>query len=124
MIRAARQWLRYVLFVAIAAFAAGGLWMMLRPSPVDVEVAPVERGLLRVTLDEQAETRSHDRFVITAPVAGRVLRLELHEGDSVTEARRSPSSSPHQSVNGNSGSSKHGSPPRASCYTRPNTAWR
>ena len=87
MIRAARQWLRYVLFVAIAAFAAGGLFMMLRPSPVDVEVAPVERGLLRVTLDEQAETRSHDRFVITAPVAGRVLRSELHEGDSVTEGQ-------------------------------------
>ncbi len=84
MIRATRQWLRYVLFVAIAALAAGGLWLLLRPSPVDVEVAPVERGLLRVTLDEQAETRSHDRFVITAPVAGRVLRLELHEGDAVT----------------------------------------
>ncbi len=84
MIPAARHWLRYVLIAAIAALAAGGLWLLLRPSPVDVEVAPVERGLLRVTLDEQAETRSHDRFVITAPVAGRVLRLELHEGDAVT----------------------------------------
>ena len=84
MILAARQWLRYVFFAAIAALAVGGLWLLLRPSPVDVEVAPVERGLLRVTLDEQAETRSHDRFVITAPVAGRVLRLELHEGDAVT----------------------------------------
>jgi HlyD family secretion protein len=51
---------------------------------VDVEVASVGRGPLRVTLDEQAETRSHDRFVITAPVAGRVLRLELHEGDAVS----------------------------------------
>jgi HlyD family secretion protein len=84
MIPAARQWLRYVFFATIAVLAIGGLWLLLRPSPVDVEVAPVERGLLRVTLDEQAETRSHDRFVITAPVAGRVLRLELHEGDAVT----------------------------------------
>ncbi len=84
MIPAARQPLRYLLLAAIAALAVGGLWLLLRPSPVDVEVAPVERGLLRVTLDEQAETRSHDRFVITAPVAGRVLRLELHEGDAVT----------------------------------------
>ncbi len=87
MIPAARRRLRYALLVAIAALAAGGLWLLLRPSPVDVEVAPVERGLLRVTLDEQAETRSHDRFVITAPVAGRVRRLELHEGDSVTEGQ-------------------------------------
>ena len=84
MIPAARQWLRYALFVAIGALAAGALWLLLRPSPVDVEVGLVERGLLRVTLDEQAETRSHDRFVITAPVAGRILRLELHEGDAVT----------------------------------------
>jgi HlyD family secretion protein len=61
--------------------------MLLRPSPVEVEVARVERGLLRVTLDEQAETRSHDRFAITAPVAGRVLRLELHEGDAVAEGQ-------------------------------------
>ncbi len=87
MIPGARQRLRYALSGAIAAIAAGGLWLLLRPSPVDVEVAPVGRGLLRVTLDEQAETRSHDRFVITAPVAGRVLRLELHEGDSVTEGQ-------------------------------------
>lgn len=87
MISAARQWLRYVLFVAISALAAGGLWLLLRPSPLDVEVALVERGRLRVTLDEQAETRTHDRFVITAPVAGRVLRLGLHEGDPVTEGQ-------------------------------------
>jgi len=86
MISTPRQW-RYLLFVMIGALAAGGLWMLLRPSPVDVEVAPVEHGLLRVTLDEQAETRSHDRFVITAPVAGRVLRLELHEGDDVAEGQ-------------------------------------
>ncbi len=83
MIRATRQWLRYVLLAAVGALAASGLWLLLRPSPVDVEVGAVERGSLLVTLDEQAETRSHDRFVITAPVAGRVLRLELHEGDAV-----------------------------------------
>ncbi|MBS0578206.1 MAG: efflux RND transporter periplasmic adaptor subunit [Proteobacteria bacterium] len=84
---AARQWLRYALFAAIGALSAAGLWLLLRPNPVDVEVAPVERGSLRVTIDEQAETRSHDRFVITAPVAGRVLRLELHEGDTVAEGQ-------------------------------------
>jgi HlyD family secretion protein len=83
MITAVRRWHRYVLLVAIAALAGAGLWTLLRPSPVDVETAPVERGLLQVTIDEQAETRSHDRFVITAPVTGRVLRLELHEGDAV-----------------------------------------
>jgi HlyD family secretion protein len=36
-------------------------------------------------VDEQGETRSHDRFVVTAPVAGRLTHIELHDGDAVQE---------------------------------------
>jgi HlyD family secretion protein len=36
-----------------------------------------------VTVDEDGETRAHDRFVVSAPTAGRVARIELHEGDAV-----------------------------------------
>jgi len=36
-------------------------------------------------VDELGETRSHDRFVITAPVAGRLARIELHDGDAVQQ---------------------------------------
>jgi len=38
-----------------------------------------------VTVDEDGETRAHDRFVIAAPIPGRLLRVELEEGDSVRE---------------------------------------
>jgi HlyD family secretion protein len=48
-----------------------------------VDTAPVARGSLRVTVDEEGETRVHDRFVVSAPVAGRVLRIELEPGDPV-----------------------------------------
>jgi HlyD family secretion protein len=68
---------------AAIAVTLGLLALALRPSPVDVDVAAVERGPLRVTIDEDGETRAHDRFVVSSPVAGRVSRIELHEGDSI-----------------------------------------
>lgn len=67
-----------------AMLAAGVLavWF-LRPVPVRVDTASVEKGSMQVTVDEQGETRSHDRFVLTAPVAGRLKRMELHDGDAL-----------------------------------------
>jgi HlyD family secretion protein len=48
-----------------------------------VYVAQVERGTLRVTVDEEGETRVRQRFVVAAPMTGRVGRIPLDEGDSV-----------------------------------------
>jgi HlyD family secretion protein len=62
----------------IAAFA-----IALRPSPLPVDLAAVERGPLRVTLEEEGETRVRERFVVSAPFAGRVLRIEMEPGESV-----------------------------------------
>ncbi len=59
-----------------------GVWSM-QPAPLEVETARVARGPLRVTVDEDGVTRVRDRFVIAAPVAGRLLRVELDEGDAV-----------------------------------------
>src|SRR6186713_1335431 len=63
----------------VLAILAVALW----PRSTAVEMAPVERGPLRVTIDEEGETRVRDRFVVTAPVAGRVQRVELEPGDPV-----------------------------------------
>ena len=57
-----------------------GLW----PAPIEVDVVGVERGTLSVTINEEGETRVRDRFVVSAPVSGRVLRIELEPGDRVT----------------------------------------
>jgi HlyD family secretion protein len=38
-----------------------------------------------VTIEEQGETRAHDRFVVAAPVTGRLLRVLLRDGDAVAE---------------------------------------
>ena len=55
----------------------------LRPKPAAVETARVTRGALRVTIDEDGETRIHHRYMIGAPVAGRLERITLHPGDPV-----------------------------------------
>ena len=68
---------------AIAALALIALFF--RPAPMRVDIGHVEKGGMQVTVDEQGETRSHDRFVVTAPVAGRLTRIELHDGDAVQE---------------------------------------
>lgn len=76
-----RKWLTALLIVAAVVV----LFFLLRSSPMSVETAKASRGSLRVTVDEDGETRAHDRFVVAAPVAGRLLRVELEEGDSVSE---------------------------------------
>ena len=70
-------------FVLIAAVA--GIAYLFMPEPIDVDIAPVVNGPMMVTVDEDGETRAHDRFVVSAPVAGRVSRIELHEGDAVKQ---------------------------------------
>ena len=54
-----------------------------RPQAVPVDFAEVSRGRLTVTVDEEGETRVRDIFVLSAPVAGRVQRIEIEVGDEV-----------------------------------------
>jgi HlyD family secretion protein len=76
---------RRLLLATILIVAVALVWMMLRPTPILVEVAKASRGAMRVTVDEDGETRAHDRFIIAAPIPGRMLRVELEEGDPVRE---------------------------------------
>lgn len=56
----------------------------LRPEVIDVETGTAMRGPMRVTIDETGRTRVRSRFVIAAPVSGRLERSTLHEGDPVS----------------------------------------
>ena len=80
--------------VVIGGLTAVALW----PGAVAVDVAAVSRGPLAVTIDEEGRTRVRERFVVTAPVTGRILRIELEPGDRVARgdvlARVQPESPP------------------------------
>jgi HlyD family secretion protein len=70
--------------VLLAIVIVGGLaTLALWPRTVQVDAATVRSGPLRVTIDEEGETRIRHRFVISAPVAGRVQRIDLEPGDKI-----------------------------------------
>jgi HlyD family secretion protein len=73
--------------LAFAAVIAALLAVVLWPTAVQVDVAAVSTGPLIVTVDEEGVTRVRDRFVVSAPVSGRVLRIELEPGDCVTRGQ-------------------------------------
>jgi HlyD family secretion protein len=62
------------------------VWIVVanRPTPVEVDVATVSTGPMRVTIDAEGKTRLRDRFTISAPTAGIVSRIMLRAGESVS----------------------------------------
>lgn len=76
-----RQWYygAGALVLVVMAFA----WAF-RPQPAPVEVAPVTRGLFEHVIEEDGKTRVRERYVVSAPLAGRLDRVVLHAGDAVT----------------------------------------
>lgn len=54
------------------------------PRPIEVDVARASRGPLRVTVDEDGKTRIKERYVVSAPLGGRLQRISLRAGDPVT----------------------------------------
>jgi HlyD family secretion protein len=64
---------------AVAAATAYALW----PRPIPVDLATVTRGPLQVTVDEDGKTRVHERYIVSAPLAGQLARIDLEAGDAV-----------------------------------------
>lgn len=94
------RWLRaHVRLLLVLLVVLGIVLAALWPESVSVSVVRVERGHMLVNLEEEGETRVRERFVLSAPVAGRLQRIELEPGDAVTAgktivARLEPAASP------------------------------
>jgi len=70
-------WLPMVLALAVA------LAWLFRPAAVPVDLVKVECGSLMVSVSDEGETRVRDMYVVSAPVPGRMRRIELEAGDTV-----------------------------------------
>jgi len=67
---------------AVVALAVLLVWAF-APRPQPVEVAGVAQGRFEAGIDEDAKTRLRDRYAVSAPLAGRLARIALREGDAV-----------------------------------------
>lgn len=74
---------RFAFWGVLAAFVALAIVVAFWPRPVIVDMIGAERGELVVTVDDEGETRVRDVYVISAPVMGRMRRIELRAGDAV-----------------------------------------
>jgi HlyD family secretion protein len=72
----------FVLIAVVIALALSLAWAF-APRPVEVELAPVTLGRFEATIDEDGKTRVADRYIVSAPLAGRVARIALREGDAL-----------------------------------------
>jgi HlyD family secretion protein len=76
-----KTWIIGSAVVAVLTLAV--VWVFW-PKPVEVEFSPVTQGPFETTIDEDGKTRLTDRYVVSAPLAGRLARIQLKEGDAVT----------------------------------------
>lgn len=65
-----------LLFLAVIAWA-------FYPKPFDVDVAEIHIGYFERAIEDSGKTRLRDRYVVSAPVAGKLSRLTAREGDLV-----------------------------------------
>jgi HlyD family secretion protein len=64
---------------------ARSVWLLygFMPVPSQVEVVRAARGDVQVTVNEDGKTRIREKYIVSAPVFGKLYRIELEEGDSV-----------------------------------------
>ncbi|HJP23493.1 MAG: HlyD family efflux transporter periplasmic adaptor subunit [Alphaproteobacteria bacterium] len=79
-----RTFKRIFYVVIVLGLAAAGLAYAFRPQAVPADFATVGRGKLMVTVDDTGRTRVRDVYRVSAPVAGRLLRIEARVGDAAT----------------------------------------
>lgn len=71
-----RKYVPYAVGAALVVLIGAGLL----PKPIEVEVAQVTRGPMSVSVLEEGKTRIRHRYVVSAPVAGFLNRVELRAG--------------------------------------------
>ncbi len=85
--RTLRRWLGRAVALIVAAVVVAAIAYSVRPKPQRVDVAEVTKGSLGITLDDDGRTRVRNRYVVSAPISGRVLRTSLTPGDEIKEGQ-------------------------------------
>lgn len=76
LVRRSLPWLAVALLLGLIGW---GLW----PRPIVIETGTAARGPLTVRVSEEGKTRVRNRYVVAAPVAGKMRRVAFKPGDDV-----------------------------------------
>ena len=76
---------RFYLTAIVAALVLLALITAFWPQAIQVDFGKVKRQPLTLSITEEARTRVHDYFVVSAPVAGSLLRVAVEPGDLVQQ---------------------------------------
>ncbi|TVQ55539.1 MAG: HlyD family efflux transporter periplasmic adaptor subunit [Phycisphaerales bacterium] len=72
-----------IIGITIVLAVVAAIVVAFLPQPVVVETAEVVRGPMKVTVDEDGRTRIRDKYIVSAPLAGQLQRIQLRAGDTV-----------------------------------------
>ncbi|MDA9449126.1 MULTISPECIES: efflux RND transporter periplasmic adaptor subunit [Bradyrhizobium] len=87
------NWTKRFIGAALLAAIASGLAWFAWPRPVLVDLATLAKGPIEVTADDDGKTHVRHVYTVSAPIAGKVLRIShplgeqgpsLHVGDEVS----------------------------------------
>ncbi|MDE5466145.1 efflux RND transporter periplasmic adaptor subunit [Bradyrhizobium sp. CSS354] len=86
------NWIKRIIGIAGLSLVIAGLAWFAWPQPILVDLATVAKGPIEVTVDDDGKTHVRHIYTVSAPVAGKVLRIShpmgdhgpsLHVGDEV-----------------------------------------
>jgi HlyD family secretion protein len=76
------SWSKRTGWAIVAGAGLGGLVWFAWPQPVPVDLATVTRGPTEVTVDHDGKTNVRHVYTVSAPVAGKVLRISQRPGEA------------------------------------------
>ena len=86
-------WMKRAVWTAVFGLALAGLAWFAWPQRIPVDLGTVSRGPMEVTVDDDGKTEVRHVYTVSAPIAGKVLRIShprgeegvsRHVGDQVT----------------------------------------
>lgn len=78
-----RGLLRLLVWCFVLALVGGAFYFALRPRPILVDSAVIASGPMSVLVEEDGQTRIRERYVVSTPLTGRLLRVTSEVGDTV-----------------------------------------
>ena len=76
--------IKNIAYALIAStFVVAGLMWGFAPAKVPVDLIVVKLAPMEVTINGEGRTQVHDIYTVSAPISGRIRRIEVHAGDAV-----------------------------------------